>query len=137
MTRVGNRERERSALALKRHYVDGRLDEDELSERLELVVHARSRGDLRAALRQLPRWSDLDHLAGGLRHAALVGVMTLVWLMLSATLFVAFVVWVALRGASVGALLAFPGVWIVLSMLIYRHATGSRWRTRSLTSPRR
>jgi Domain of unknown function (DUF1707) len=137
MTLVGDRERERSALALRRHYVDGRLDENELSERLELVLHARSRGDLRAALRQLPRWSDLDHLAGRLRHAALVGVITLIWLMLSATLFVAFVVWVAVRGASVGALLAFPAVWIVLSMLLYRRTTGSRWRTRSPTSLRR
>src|SRR6188472_3314116 len=60
MTRVGDRERERSAQALRRHYVEGRLDETELSERLERVLQARSRRELRIALRQLPRWGDFE-----------------------------------------------------------------------------
>lgn len=128
MTRVGDRERERTALALRRHYVEGRLDDIELSERLELVLRARSRRELRIALRQLPRWSDVEHFAERARHGALVAVVTMVWLMLSAALFVAFLVWVAFHGATLGGLVAFLVVWIVLSALLYRRATVSRRR---------
>jgi DUF1707 SHOCT-like domain len=136
MTRVGDRERERSAQALRRHYVEGRLDETELSERLERVLQARSRGELRIALRQLPRWgdfelpqrSDLEHLAQRGRHAALVAVVTVVWLMLSAMLFVAFLVWVAADGATLGGLAGFAIAWVVLSVLLYRRTAVSRRR---------
>jgi DUF1707 SHOCT-like domain len=128
MTRVGDRERERTTLALRRHYVEGRLDDTELSERLELVLRARSRSELRIALRQLPRWSDVDHLADWARHGALVAIVAAVWLMLSATLFVAFLVWVAAHGATLGTLVAFPAVWIVLSALLYRRTALSRRR---------
>src|SRR6188474_231270 len=119
MTRVGDRERERTTLALRRHYVEGRLDDTEFSERLELVLHARSRRELRIALRQLPRWGDVEQLADRVRHGAVVAVVTAVWLMLSATLFVTFLVWVAAHGATVGTLVAFPAVWLVLSALLY------------------
>ncbi len=136
MTRVGDRERERSAQALRRHYVEGRLDETELSDRLERVLKARSRRELRVALRQLPRWgdfelpqrSDLEHLALRGRHAALVAVVTVVWLMLSAMLFVGFLAWVAAHGATLGGLIAFPAVWILLSVLLYRRTAVSRRR---------
>jgi hypothetical protein len=130
MTRVGDRERERTALALQRHYVEGRLDDTELAERLELVLQARSRRELQTALRQLPRWSDFEHLAERARHGALVAVVTLVWLMLSATLFVAFLVWVAAHGATLGGLVGFPLVWIVLSALLYRRTAISLRRLR-------
>jgi hypothetical protein len=128
MTLVGDPERERSALALRRHYVAGRLDETELSERLELVLRARSRRDLRIALRQLPRWSDFEHFAARGRHAALVAVVTVVWLMLSTVLLVAFLVWVAAQGATLGGLVAFPAAWVLLSVLLYRRAAVSRRR---------
>jgi Domain of unknown function (DUF1707) len=128
MTRVGDPERERSALALRRHYVEGRLDETELSERLELVFRARSRRELRVALRQLPRWSEFAQLAERLRHAALVAVVTVVWLMLSATLLVAFIAWVAAHGATIGGLVVFPTVWILLSVLLYHRTAISRRR---------
>ncbi len=101
---MGDRERERTEHALRRHYVEGRLDDTELSERLELVLQARSRRELRIALRQLPRWSDVEHLAERARHGALVAVVT------------------------VGALVAFPIVWIVLSALLYRRTVASRRR---------
>jgi hypothetical protein len=128
MTRVGDRERERTALALRRHYVEGRLDDTELSERLELVFRARSRHELRIALRQLPQWSDVEHLAERARHGALVAVVTVVWLMLSTTMFVAFLLWVAVHGATLGGLVAFPVVWLVLSALLYRRTAVSRRR---------
>lgn len=128
MTHVGNRERERASVALRRHYAEGRLDDRELSERLELVLRARSRRELRSALRQLPRWTDLEQLAARLRHGALVAVLGMIWLMVSATLVVAFLVWVADHGARLGALVAFPLAWIVLSGVIYRRIAVSRRR---------
>ena len=136
MTRVGDPERERCARALRRHYVEGRLDEGELSERLELVLRARSRRELRTALRQLPRWgdfelpqrSDLEHLAQRGRHAAVVALVTVVWLMLSAMLFVAFLVWVVAHGPILAGLAGFAGAWIVLSVLLYRRTAVSRRR---------
>jgi Flp pilus assembly protein TadB len=128
MTRVGDPERERTAQALRRHYVEGRLDVTELSERLDLVLRARSRRELRVALGQLPRWSDVEHLAARARHGGLVAVVTVVWLMLSATLLVTFLAWVAAHGPSLGALLAFPIVWLVLSALLYRRTAVSRQR---------
>ena len=113
-------------LALQRHYVDGRLDDAELSERLEVALRARRRSELQIALRELPRRIDVERLAARLRHGALVAALSLVWLMLSAALFVAFVAWVAARGVTLGGLVAFPVVWIALSALLYRRTAASR-----------
>src|SRR4051794_5517320 len=88
MTLVGDRERERTAQELRRHYVAGRLDDTELSERLELVLRARSRWELAYALRRLPRVEDL---VLRVRHGAVVAVLGAVWLMLTVALVVAFV----------------------------------------------
>ncbi len=115
-------------LALRRHYVEGRLDDAELSERLEMALRARRSRELRIALRRLPRWSEVERLAERVRHAAFVAVVTMVWLMLSATLCVAFLVWVAARGATLGGLVVFPIVWLVLSALLYRRTAVSRRR---------
>jgi hypothetical protein len=125
MALVGDRERERTAVALRRHYVEGRLDDGELSERLELVFRARSRRELAYALRRLPR---LEELVLRARHAAVVVAMGVVWLMVSATLLVAFLAWVAAEGASLVALVAFPLAWLVLTGLLYRRTALSRRR---------
>jgi hypothetical protein len=58
----------------------------------------------------------------------LVAVVGAVWLMLSATIFVAFLVWVAAQGATLAALIAFPLAWLVLSGLLYRRTAVSRRR---------
>jgi hypothetical protein len=70
---VGDRDRELVAVALRRHFAHGRLSVAELSDRVELALRARSRDDLNAATRDLPRmWEDLPGiavaLAGRLRH---------------------------------------------------------------------
>ena len=127
MTRVGDPEREQTSRALQRHYVEGRLDEVELSERLELVLRARSRSDLRVALRQLPGRGAGD-IGLRVRHGALVAVVTVTWLMLSTALLVAFLIWLATNGASVAGLVAFPAAWLVISGLLYRRMIVSRRR---------
>jgi Domain of unknown function (DUF1707) len=70
---VGDRDRERVAVALRRHFAHGRLSVAELSDRIELALRARSRDDLNAATQDLPRmWEDLPGIAvtltGRLRH---------------------------------------------------------------------
>jgi len=52
--RASDAERERALRDLRAHYAAGRLDADELEERAELATRARSRGDLRALLWDLP-----------------------------------------------------------------------------------
>jgi hypothetical protein len=127
MALVGDHERERTALELRRHYVAGRLSDDDLSDRLEAVFRARSRWELNYALRRLPR---LEQLAARARHTLLVAVVGAVWLMLTTAILVAFVAWIAANGATLGALIAFPLVWAVLSALLYRRTAISRRRLR-------
>jgi len=127
MTLVGDRERERTSQALQRHYVEGRLDDAELSERLELVLKARSRRDLQVALRQLPGRTAGD-LALRVRHGALVAVVTVTWLMVSTALLVAFLIWLATNGATLAGLIAFPAAWLLISGLLYRRMAVSRRR---------
>jgi hypothetical protein len=52
--RASDAERERVAEALRRHHVDGRLDTEELQERLERCYAARTTGELVPLLADLP-----------------------------------------------------------------------------------
>lgn len=53
--RASDAERDSCARALRHHYAAGRLDATELEERLERSTRARTRGELKALLRDLPR----------------------------------------------------------------------------------
>src|SRR3954462_13062605 len=52
--RASDAERERALRDLRDHYAAGRLDHEELEERAALATRARSRGELRALLSDLP-----------------------------------------------------------------------------------
>jgi hypothetical protein len=52
--RASDADRERVAAALRRHHLDGRLDTDELQERLGRCYAARTTGDLAALTADLP-----------------------------------------------------------------------------------
>jgi hypothetical protein len=52
--RAADADRQRVAAQLQRHYVDGRLSTDELSERVDRALAARTFGELEALLRDLP-----------------------------------------------------------------------------------
>ena len=127
MALVGDRDREQAARTLRRHYADGRLDEDDLAARLELVLRARSRWELAYALRRLPRVEQAVERA---RHGLVVVTMGAVWLMVTVALLVAFVAWVAAQGASLGAFAGFGLVWLLLTALLYRRTALSRRRLR-------
>src|SRR3954452_16521034 len=52
--RASDEERERTAASLRHHYAAGRIEHDELEERLAAVVAARTRGELRRTIADLP-----------------------------------------------------------------------------------
>ena len=52
--RVSDAEREAAAAELQEHFASGRLNQDELNERLETAFAAKTRGDLRAIFADLP-----------------------------------------------------------------------------------
>jgi hypothetical protein len=92
---VGDRDRELATAALRRHFVAGRLSANELSDRAELTLRARSRDDLDLAMDGLPlTWEDLPagvHVAARkLRHFArrvtLLFALVGLWLVVSVAL---------------------------------------------------
>ncbi|WP_141583740.1 DUF1707 domain-containing protein [Actinomadura sp. WMMA1423] len=52
--RIGDAERDAVMVALHDHFAEGRLDRAELDERLEAVLSSKTRGELRALVRDLP-----------------------------------------------------------------------------------
>ena len=126
---VGDRDRDRAAHELNRHYREGRLTTDELAQRLETALRARSGPQLRSALKGLPAaWGNgtvLRSPARIARNAAILVGTAVVWLFWSVGLLVAFVAWLAANGPSLGALLVFPLLWCAVSWLLW---TGSRHR---------
>jgi Flp pilus assembly protein TadB len=120
---VGDDERERVATLLREHYVRGRLTLEEFSHRADLVLAARSRGDLRralAGLSLLPAGSDLPRQARSLARAAGLVALTGIYLMFSLSLLVLLALTLLLHGASAAALVAFLLVWLVPTMLLVR-----------------
>jgi len=119
---AGERDRERAAHELQRHYREGRLTLEELGDRLDAALRARHRVQLRAALRDLP---GTGFPVRPVRNAAIVAGTAVVWLFWSLSLLVAFVVWLAADGPSLAGLLVFPALWFGSSWLLW---SGSRRR---------
>lgn len=87
--RVGDAEREAVASQLREHYADGRLTLDELNERLDLALSAKTRADLNGVLRDLPaaprqvvpaQPAREQHRAQTPGYSLLAPVMALVWM---------------------------------------------------------
>ena len=116
---AGDLDRERAAASLREHFVRGRLTVEELSERTELVLRARSRRELRRPLRGLPLWDPRAVVESFTRALALV-VFTAAWLMFSFVLVVVLGVTLIVHGATAPALVAFLLVWLVPTYLLAR-----------------
>ena len=128
---IADRDRDRASASLRRHYLLGRLTLEELSERLELALRARSDGELRAALRGLPAlWhprelAPVADAAGRMaKRAFLVLVLASLWSMVSLVLLVAFLVALA-TGASTETQLAIPLLWVGTTYVVWRVWQGS------------
>jgi ABC-type multidrug transport system fused ATPase/permease subunit len=121
---VGDRDRDRAALELRRHYSEGRLTTDELAQRLETALRARNGAQLRRALKDLPAWwADSGALRSPvrlLRNAALLVVAAVMWVFLSVGLLIAFVAWLAANGPGLGGLMVFPLLWFASTWLLWR-----------------
>jgi hypothetical protein len=63
--RVGDAEREAAAAEVREHFASGRLNQEELDERLSAVFAARTRGDLNAIFTDLPSAGRGPGGAGG------------------------------------------------------------------------
>jgi hypothetical protein len=128
---VGDKERNRATDELQRHYSEGRLTLDELVERLETALRARSGTQLRSALSDLPaawRWANPGARRSqvrAVRNAAILAGTAVIWLFWSVGMLVAFVAWLAANGPSLAGLLVFPLLWVTLSWLLW---LGSRRR---------
>jgi hypothetical protein len=122
---VGDRERDRAANELARHYREGRLTADELAQRLETALRARDGAQLRSALKELPAaWTRFD-VGRTARNAAILAGTLVVWLLWNVAVLIAFVAWLAANGPSLGAFLVFPLVWASASWLLW-HASNRR-----------
>lgn len=136
MALVGDRERERTSALLRRHYLEGRLTVEELAERVDLALHAREHGDLRAALRRLPAGRSAalvvrDAVEPSLavaRRAAVVAVKAAVWLVGSFVILVLFAAWLIGHGLQLDGLLGFPLVWLALTWVLWHRPRSARRR---------
>jgi hypothetical protein len=76
--RAADADRERTASELGRHYAEGRLTAEELSDRLEVAYSARTLGELAAVVRDLPAPSWRRRVPRRARVLALLGTVALV-----------------------------------------------------------
>jgi hypothetical protein len=62
--RVSDADRERVAARLREHFAEGRLSQEELDERLSAALSAKTEGDLRRVMTDLPGPAPVPVLAG-------------------------------------------------------------------------
>jgi hypothetical protein len=123
---VADRDRDRASALLRRHYLLGRLTFEELSERVESALRARTDRELRAALRGLPApWhpSELAPVADAAgrfaKRAFLLLLLGSLWTIVTFVLLVALLVALA-TGASGEIQLAIPMLWAAATYLAWR-----------------
>jgi hypothetical protein len=126
MNLVAEQDRDRASALLRRHYLLGRLTFEELSERVELALRARTDGELRAALRGLPApWhpSELGPVADAAgwlaKRTFLLLLLASLWVIVTFVLLVALLVALA-TGASTEIQLAIPLLWAASTYLAWR-----------------
>jgi hypothetical protein len=122
-------QRERAVETLRRHYQAGRLEVEEFAERAERALRARTTGELRAALRDLPRLGDaIERGRAAAGDAAFVAVLALAWIVGSVVLLGALVV--ALVAGSGTALLVLALAWLGFSGLLWLAGRRRLYRAR-------
>ena len=116
---VGDPERERAVAALRRHYLDGRLSQVELEERVALALVARDRRQLRVAFVALPpAWRDpgqVRRVAVGVRRGIRLAAIAALWVVVSFVLLVALVATAIAHGLSGTEAAVFLGIWVALT----------------------
>jgi len=110
-------------VSLRDHYALGRLTLDELDERVELALQARSRAALRRSLTDLPD-SMGRALVRATARAAILLLLTWTWFAFSFALLVIFGLTLIVHGATPIELAGLLVVWLVPTYLLAR-----AWRT--------
>jgi len=120
-------DRERVELALREHYVRGRLTLEEFTDRAGRVLTASSRAELRGALSGLPALPDVDDIATPIRSAARVAirgallvVATGAYVLFSVMLLLVLGLTLVFGAASAAVLVAFLAIWLVPTVLLTR-----------------
>lgn len=123
MALVSDSERERAAASLRRQFVHGRLSTDQLAERIELALAARSRRDFHRAFRGLPPlWRDGDELrrlAGNAKRTAVRAFAAVAWAFVTLVLLVAFGANAIRDGVTLRSVIGFALAWLVASALAW------------------
>ena len=120
--RIGTAEREAAASALSEHFAAGRLDQDELEERLDRAYAARTAADLEPLFQDLPRpglpvpGPGPDRAAGPRRSTGRTALLTAV--------LVFAVLWVAV--VRIPPFFLLPLVWIFVARG-HRGRRGGPW----------
>lgn len=130
--RASDADRERTAAAVRRHYAAGRLDTDELEQRVSAVYASRWRTELRSVLCDMPfepPQVDRTRVAGGVDRLqrGLLRLHAICWAVFN-TMLLAIWAW----GGG-------HGIWPVVAVLptgalLAWHAKGSRAVSRRLAS---
>ena len=134
--RASDAERERAMQALRDHYAAGRLDHEELEERLALCARARDRVELRTALAGLPG----NRRARGMRAAerfdrAMLRGHQVTWFAVSAAL---VVIWALSGGGSFWpAIVIVPWLLLLGAHAYFSHATRRYLRRQLGEGPQR
>jgi len=120
---VGDGDRDRVTAVLREQYARGRLTLEEFSSRADLVLAARSRGELRGALAGLPaplEAADVARYGRSLARGAALVVATGAYLLFSLALLLVLTVTLLVGGASGSVLVGFLVVWLVPTYLLFR-----------------
>ena len=137
VTLVGDADRDRALALLRRHYAEGRFDQEELTRRVDVAAGARSTTDVWVALRGLPNalletvlaprlLAAGTALAGypALRRAkrlALAAILAAAWLFATMLLVVTYAISLIVGGPSTVVAVLFAVTWLLV--------TWGSWRT--------
>lgn len=124
MSLVSAHDRESAADALRRHFVVGRLSLDDFTQRVRLALQARDSRELRRSLSGLPPvWRDGDELrrlASVAKRRAVRLVVSILWLVASFVLLIAFGGGVIAHGLTTADVVGYGIAWVIVSALAWR-----------------
>jgi hypothetical protein len=121
MPLAADAQRDRVVERLRRSYVAGRLTVEELAERTELALAARTTSDLRLTLRDLPRVDEVLERGGRvLRTGLQLLLLAALWAVASLALLLSLVVLLVAGERGAVVLLSLPVLWVVLTALVVR-----------------
>jgi DUF1707 SHOCT-like domain len=118
---VSSTEREGTATALRRHYVNGRLTLDEFSDRMRLTLAARRGWELRRALWGLPPvWRDVDELqriGRAVKRRLVMAIIVFLWVVASFVVMLSFALGAVLHGTTTTDVVGYTAAWLLVSAL--------------------